>query len=429
MNKNGRTSGLVLVGVLWLKVLLLLIVAVAAQNSRLDFKLRVLETEQLRCKWACRAGLEKAVAVLNEDTKESDSFNDLWSENEEDFNDVLLEGCRFTVRVIDEASKLNVNIATKEQLLELPEMTEEIADAIIDWRDKDDTVSAAGAEAPYYETLSYPYKIRNGPFRTIRELLLVKGVTAELLYGEDTNFNGRLDYNENDGDRTPPVDDGDGELDLGWIEYLTCYSYENNVDAEGNNRVNINRANERTLQDELGISASHAKWIVENRDYDSIADLVSNNSPKEPSGNSKANSAEPLDLQTFASIADKITVSNGRRTEGKVNINTASEVVLSALLGGGDSGMWLAEQIVASREENLYGIESIGELLLFEGISVSDFKKIADLITVRSEVYTVRCTATAVRASGDGLSVSSEAVVDRSESPYQILYWYQGVNN
>ena len=425
--------GLVLVGVLWLKIILLAIVALSAQNSRLDLKVRALGTEELRCRWASRAGVEKAVGILNEDPRECDDLTELWSNNDEDFNDIALERCRFTVRVIDQASKLNINTATKEQLMELPEMLEDIADAIIDWRDNNETISGAGAEAEYYETLPYPYRVRNGPFRTIRELLLVRGVTEELFYGEDTNFNGQLDYNENDGDQSPPNDDANGELDLGWIEYLCCYSYANNTDAEGETRININSANRRTLEDSLGIKSSHARWIVDNRNHDSIADLINNNSPQEPQPGNSSN-AQPIDLQTFGSIADKITVSNNEKTEGKININTASEIVLSALLGGDESGMQLAEQIVGYREEQLYGMESIAEILQFGGMSVNTFKEIADSVTVRSDVYTILCFATAERASSsglanDGLTIRTEVVVDRSSTPYEILYWYQGANN
>jgi len=168
-------NGLVLVGVLWLKIILIAIVAIVVQNSRLDLKVRAVGMEELRCRWACRAGIEKAVGILNEDPRESDDLTELWSDNDEDFNGIGLEMCRFTVRVIDEASKLNINTATKEQLMELPNMVEDIVDAIIDWRDNDDSVSGLGVEGEYYETLTYPYKIRNGPFRTVRELLLVRG--------------------------------------------------------------------------------------------------------------------------------------------------------------------------------------------------------------------------------------------------------------
>jgi len=429
MKEYEGKKGLVLVGVLWLKIVLIAMVAIAAQNSRLDLKVRALSVEELRCRWACRAGVEKAVGILNDDLRESDDLTELWSDNDADFNDVLLERCTFTVRVIDESSKLNINTATKTQLMELPDMMEDIVDAILDWRDKNDTVSGAGVEGGYYEALTYPYKIRNGPFKTIRELLLVKGVTKELFYGEDTNFNGELDYNERDGDENPPLDDEDDEIDYGWIEYLTCYSYDNNTDAEGNRRIDINRGNERSLASSLGISTSQAKWIVDNRKngYSSIADLINNNSPVEPKEGSGGNSAA-MDLQTFMSIADMITVSSSRKTEGKININTASDIVLAALIGGGDSGGVLAEQILAHRATQLYGMESIGEFLQIDGASVETFKKIANLITTRSDVYTIRSSATATRPRGDGLTIWTETVVDRTETPYETLYWYQGAN-
>ena len=175
-----NNKGLVLVTVLWVTVVLMVIVAVLGRQSRLDTKICRARIEGVRCKWASRAGIEKAIGILNEDTRESDCLIDLWSDNEEDFNDIYLESCWFTVRVIDEASKLNINTVTKGQLLALPEMLEEIADAIIDWRDDDDTPSAGGVESGYYENLQYGYKARNGAFRTIRELLLVKDVTDQL---------------------------------------------------------------------------------------------------------------------------------------------------------------------------------------------------------------------------------------------------------
>ena len=432
MSINGDKKGLVLVAVLWLMVVLMAMVATVGRNSRLDTKVSLLRMEQLRCKWACRAGTETAIGVLNEDTKESDSLTDLWSDNDEDFNDIALEKCIFTVWVVDEASKLNINTVTKEQLLGLEYMTEEIADAIIDWRDQDDTPSAGGAEAGYYENLTFPYMTRNGPFRTIRELLMVKDVTEELFFGEDTNFNGQLDYNERDGDASPPLDDEDSELDLGWIAHLTCYSYDNNKDASGNTRININEADENQLVQSLNIIRSQAKWIVENRPnngYESIADLINRNSPTQPQRSSGRDSdeAQPIDLQTFSQIADIITVIGDEKIPGRVNINTASEEVLAALLGGGDAAISTAQDIIAYRESLIYGMQSIAELL--QTMSIDNFKNIANFITTRSDVFTIYCLATADRNETDGLVLQTETVVDRSSNPCEILYWYQGAGN
>ncbi|MHC4243901.1 MAG: helix-hairpin-helix domain-containing protein [Planctomycetota bacterium] len=417
MSTKGNNKGLVLVTVLWVIVVLMVIVSVLGRQNRLDTKVCRARLEGVRCKWASRAGIEKAIGVLNEDTRESDCLIDLWSDNEEDFNDIYLQNCWFTVRVVDEASKLNINTATKGQLLALPEMLEEIADAIIDWRDDNDTPSTGGVESGYYENLQYGYMARNGPLRTIRELLLVKDVTDQLFFGEDTNLNGQLDYNEQDGEESLPYDDGDSELDKGWIAHLTCYSYDNNKDAEGNKKTNINSGNASQLSRSLGISNDQADKIVNGRSYDSIGDLIGNGS----------NSI--LDAQTFSKIADKITVVDSEEIPGKVNINTASEIVLAALMGGGDTAERTAQNIIAYRETLLYGMESIGELLDVPSMSVNTFKKIADLVTTRSDVYSIRCVATADRNGKNGAKLETEAVVDRVESPCKILYWYQGASN
>jgi type II secretory pathway component PulK len=426
-------KGLVLVAVLWLVMVLILIAAVAGRNSRLDTKVCVTGTEELRCKWACRAGMETAIAVLNDDLRGSDSLTDLWSENDTDFNDVGLGECIFTVRVVDEASKLNINTVSGEQLLRLERegMTEEIADAIIDWRDKDDTPHQGGVESGYYLNLRYGYPIRNERFRTIRELLLVKGVTEELLYGEDTNLNGKLDYWEKDGDESPPPDNKDDKLDKGWIAYLTCYSYDKNRDASGNERININEADEEKLTKELNISKPHAKWIVKNRKgkgYSSIADLINDKSPKEAKKGSKEESDEAvaLDLQTFKDIADKITVNDGEIIPGKVNVNTAPKEVLAVLLGGDETAKQLADEIINHRDSLLSGMQSTAEVLNVKSMSVKTFKKIANLITTRSDVFTVRCLATADRGRVPGAKLQTEAVVDRSSTPCKIFYWYQG---
>ena len=414
MSTKGNNKGLVLVTVLWVIVVLMVIVSVLSRQSRLDTKVCAARLEGVRCKWASRAGIEKAIGILNEDTRESDCLTDLWSDNEEDLNDVYLQNCWFTVKAVDEASKLNINTVTKGQLLELPEMLEEIADAIIDWRDENDTPSTGGVESGYYESLPFGYMARNGPLRTIRELLLVKDVTEELFFGEDTNLNGLLDYNEQDGEESLPYDDGDSELDKGWIAYLTCYSYDNNKDAEGNKKININEGNANQLSRSLGISNDQAQKIVDGQDYDGIGNLLDNNT---------------LDVQTFSKIADKITVVDGDNIPGKVNVNTASEIVLAALMGGGDTAEQTAQNIIAHRETLLYGMESIGELLDVPSMSVNTFKKIADLVTTRSDVYSIRCVATADRNGKNGAKVETEAVVDRVESPCKILFWYQGATN
>jgi type II secretory pathway component PulK len=427
VNKRSPSSkGLVLVAVLWTVMLLLIMITTMGRTSRLDTKVSYLKVQWLRCRWACRAGLERALAILQEDARISDSLDELWSDNDDDFNNVALTSCRFSVRVVDEAGKLNVNTATREQLLALKDMTEEIADAILDWRDQDDEVREGGAERGYYENLTFGYTIRNGPLQTIRELLLVKGVTETLLYGEDTNFNGQLDLNERDGDQSPPWDDGDDELDVGWIGHLTCYAYDTNRDAWGAERINVNQADENQLQQRLQITAGQAKWIVENRgdSFKSLGDLYDEGGSSQRGSGDKQ--AQPLDRQTYLRILDKITLNSDQRQQGKVNVNTASEEVLSALLGGDSAADELARNIMNYRATLLGGLQGLGGLLDVPSMTMQSFKQIVDHITVRSNVYTVYSVARADTAQISAPIVRTEAVVDRGASPSEILYWYQG---
>lgn len=423
-----ENKGLILVAVLWIVVLMTSIVAIVGQTSRLNMKVSSAALDETRCRWACRAGTEMAIALLNEDLRDTDCLQDLWSDNEEDLNDVSLERCRYTVRVTDEAGKLNINTASKEQLMGLPYMESTIADAILDWRDGDENPRAEGAEAGYYENLPFPYTIRNGPLKTIRELLQVKGMTKDFLYGEDTNLNDQLDYTEMDGEVSPPIDNGDSYLDKGWIAFLSCYSYEKNVDAEGNNRVNINEANEQQLQNGLGLSQGQAQWIVQNRGggFQSVAHVLNDNAAEKPPENSgNSNGAQPIDQQTFAGIVDRMTISGEEKIPGKVNVNTAPKEVLVALLGGNEQAEQLTQSIISERSSRLYGFTTMADLLSVPSMTVSKLKSIANQITVRSDVFTIRCFATADVSEA---RLQTECVVDRGSSPCTILYWYQGAN-
>ena len=134
----------------------------------------------------------------------------------------------------------------------------------------------------------------------------------------------------------------------------------------------------------------------------------------------------PLDMQTFSQIADKITTDKQQQVPGKININTASKVVLTALMGEDESAQSVAEAIVAYRESLLFGMESIADVLKAESVGISQFKKIAPYITTRSDVFIIRCLSTADRGPVRGTTLQREVVVDRNSMPPKILYHYQG---
>jgi type II secretory pathway component PulK len=239
---------------MWLLVLMMAILAVGAQNSRLDTRTSLSSVEKVRCRWLARAGAETAMAYLMDDLKDVDSLLDEWTISSEDLQNVQMTDGTYTVTITDECSKLNLNTASENQLLSLDTsaMNETIAESILDWRDTDEEIRTNGAESGYYQNLNVGYLCRNSNFRTPREVLRVRGVTDELFYGQNNRILGQG----------------------GFSRFLTCYSAVKNVDASGNTRVNVNSASESDLVSKLSLSASQARYITQNRPFTNLAGLV-----------------------------------------------------------------------------------------------------------------------------------------------------------
>lgn len=165
-----------------------------------------------------------------------------------------------------EASKLNLNTATETQIEQLftpllldlgIENAAELVAAVLDWRDTDDATRPGGAESEYYNTLKPPYNAKaTGKFDTVEELLLVKGFTAAVLYGEDVNRNGLLDPNEDDGDASfPEYDNADGVLNRGLAPYLTVWSREPDTALDNKPRIYLGNAGEVRARIEMYFQA------------------------------------------------------------------------------------------------------------------------------------------------------------------------------
>jgi len=165
-------------------------------------------------------------------------------------------GATMRFGLTDETGKLNLNQLlimaannklnddnTRNFLMQLPNMTNEIADAMLDWIDSDEIPRQYGAEAEYYQALPQPYKPANGFLTSLDDLLLVRGVTPLFLFGEDLNRNGIMDPGEDL--------NGDGYFDRGWSQFLTIYSSERNLQQDGTPRVNINQQNLPQLYDQV----------------------------------------------------------------------------------------------------------------------------------------------------------------------------------
>jgi hypothetical protein len=177
-------------------------------------------------------------------------------------------------------------------LMNLPGMTQDIADSILDWIDTDEQTREFGAETEYYCTLQPPYMPKNGPLSTIEELLLVRDVTPSLLFGSDVNRNGRIDPDEATSNASiPGVDNSDGSMNQGWSPYLTLYSKEKNVQPSGQPKINLNGSDLQQLSTDLQtaqLTDDQIQFILAYRLYGPYTDTKSTS---QNSGSSSASSS------------------------------------------------------------------------------------------------------------------------------------------
>ena len=280
-----KVRGVILPVVLFVLVLIGLLAAMFSFRVNADLAATQAVAMRLQTRLAAEAGVEYVRMVL----RASRFDRTVWYHNPEIFNRIIVTAhdrdaqtagtnqefdenivFRFSIvaddptddkdyirfGITDEASKLNLNTATESQLhtmvaAALGENAEidpqELVDAILDWRDTDAEPrgEVGDTERGYYIALAKPYRVKNGPFDTVEELLLVKGITPAILYGEDFDRNGLITENEKDGDRSFPDDDQDEFLNRGLFAHLTVISEENNVANDNRPRIYLAGAEEQ----------------------------------------------------------------------------------------------------------------------------------------------------------------------------------------
>ena len=235
--------------------------------------------------------------------------------------------------LMDESAKLNLNQINQMKLsdddlhtllMNIPKMTIEVVDAMLDWIDTDDTKRPYGAETETYSQLVPPYKAKNGPLESIDELLLIQGITPTLLYGEDANRNGLLDPNENDGDASPPLDNADGVLDHGWVAYLSVHGRESNRRADGRLKINVNDGFLTDLYDavEKEFDEKTAKFIVGCR-------IGGPSTPAPPSSSTSPTSQQAVKLLVAAVTAGSSNA--GSVTRGGIDLSGGGKSTITSI--------------------------------------------------------------------------------------------------
>ncbi len=253
-NKKAETSeqGIALLMMLWVLTVLMVLVLSFSFMTRIDTYATLSFKEGSEEKFLAEAGIERGIMELfyrnmNKNQAIILEGHEVWRIDGRSYKSQIGER-GYSVSITDELGKININAVSDansdilRNLLKNVGIQEEevntIVDSILDWKDPDDLHHLSGAEDDYYMSLQPPYKAKNANFDTLEELLLVKGMTTEILYGNE---------------------DKKGIIDL-----LTLYSGINRI------RINVNAAPKEVLMAIPGITPEIADSIISFREHDEI---------------------------------------------------------------------------------------------------------------------------------------------------------------
>ena len=379
-------------------------------------------------------------------------------------SDGNLNGTRYGLE--DESTRLNLNTLLHAEklipgsgrtlLMALPGMTEDVADAILDWIDTDEEPRELGCEIEYYSGLDPGYAPKNGPLATVEELLLVRGVTPELLFGADVNRNGQLDSHESFDPDSALASSDDPAAVRGWSAYLTLYGLEWNTNPDGNPRIYLNEPDLNKLKEQLEAVFS-PEWVTFIIAYRQAGPSTSG-TPAETAGGAlnmdlkaKTPIGQVLDLvgaqvrYTFAGdmqstviaspfgselgamnvymplLMDHVTVNPAGTIPGRININQASRTVLLGIPGMQPE---IVDQIIMRRDVAPTSDKPNRRhetWLLQEGVvTLEEMKTMLPFITAGGDVY--RCQIVGYFQGGQAAS-RAEVVFDATYTLPRILFW------
>ena len=244
-----RRGGSALIIVLWTIGLLSMLVLSFAFDAHLEGKIASSARKRRKAEHIALSGMAVAEMLLdhqtevNVDAEPEDVENDKWYDpavalkTGRGFSGLEIEVGEGKLRLDmePEPGRRNVNklteddwdrvlaVATESNANIPDDFFDELINSFFDWTDEDDSERDKGAESKYYEELDPPYRARNAPVDTVRELLLIKGFNEAILSGGPLN----------------PDDPPESWIHVSGIQdMLTTY---------GDGKVNVNAAGRRVL--------------------------------------------------------------------------------------------------------------------------------------------------------------------------------------
>ena len=433
---RSRNRGSILIIVIWAIAVLAVIVG---GTQVVCYRMAAVGTksmEQTQARWAARAGVEQVIAVMSyhlENPESQDALAIL-----RDMEDAavgktntgtweithVVDGQLF-LGPMDESSKLNINTVSVNELVEmdLDGLSQDVIDAIVDWRDEDDEVSLMGAEDDFYRNRNLNYEPRNSDLKSIAEMELIAGVWPESLRGPDTRLLNNFDTSV--------------AIDPGWGEYFTAYTTTRSLTPQGLPRFRLDNAEESEIAEYFGLTSEQAAGVksfasggddlkLESILAQGIADAGASSGGRSSrrtglstsgvnTGQDDQNDAL-LTLAQHRMILEEGWIGDLENVQpGRINVNTASLKALETVFS---FDITLAEDIMTLRSSREGGITSILDLLEAGRISPEILGAVGHRLTTSATVYAITSRGRSI--NGD-IETAMFVVVDRSSLPVQIL--------
>ena len=430
---HKEQSGLSLVSTLWILTILSILAAQLLYSIHIEQRTQRNFLDRAKFHYAARAGFEWTLAVMRTDQTPFDSLGESWAEPiEGQVDDGVQTGnfLNYQVTITDEASKVHINTADAGLISNLlaqvgasPDdpLTQELANSIVEGQ----------------------------PYRTVRDLARVEGMTSEILYGTQQMAAFTQGATSTQSTPTGTVDGlsttSGGSLQStetgaqpGLVDLATIHSLDASTDPNGESLINVNTADAEQLtqietQPSQGggqpvFSQAEAESLIQQREFDRFAALID---------------VKSVSDDLFNNIQDQITTEDSNENEddgetnnpqgngprgqgggqgqqgedGQVNINTADVDTLESL-DGIDIG--IAERIVDHRDSQGFfqNIDAIKDVTM---LTQQEFIGIVDKITLkegdtRNGLININTASAEILALLPGMdSQKAQAIVERRE--------------
>ena len=241
-------------------------------------------------------------------------------------------------------------------------------------------------------------------------------------------------------------------MDHGWAAYLTLYSAESNLKADGTAKINLNQSDMNKLFTALEqvLDVASATFIVAYRQgspallptgqldmtkpgsksLSSVLDLIGAQVTVKAVVNGKQVSRplpNPFSTDTSAmstylpKLLDNTTVSTAKSIPGRININQAPRAVLVCIPGITSD---LADQIISRRimdPTNAPPDQKYATWLLSEGlVPLATMKSLDPFVTAGGSVYRAQIIG---GFDQGGTTARVEVILDATANPTKVLLW------